>query len=209
MNKRLFLSVTLLLSAMASPAVIAQELAIVENYSQDELLALIASNQHLQQIKADRCQLNRDIQANAEVLKQPAYQFLLGDMLTWGVCLEKNPRLGMEYIKRAAAQGLTEANEQLGRYYFNGIVVPENKQKGLRYLLTAAYAGNLSATLQLADAYLDGEGNADDFAELYRLLALIVSEDKNVLAIAKQRKASIAAMIPASVRELIDLQVDQ
>lgn len=209
MFKRIVLMTLLFASAVASFGANTQELAIVENYSQDELLGLIAGNQHLQRVKADRCQLNRDIRANAEVLKQPAYQFLLGDMLTWGVCLEKNPRLGMEYIKRAAEQGLTEANEQLGRYYFNGIVVPENKQKGLRYLLTAAYAGNLSATLQLADAYLDGEGNADDFAELYRLLALIVSEDKNVLAIAKQRKASIAEMIPTSVRTLIDLQVDQ
>ena len=67
-----------------------QELKIVEIYEQDELLKLIANNAHLARVKSDRCQLNQDIQANADVLKIPAYQFLWGYVVLGSVCRRRS-----------------------------------------------------------------------------------------------------------------------
>lgn len=67
----------------------AQELKVVQLYTQDELLNLIKDNKHLERVVADDCQLIQDIQARADKLRIPAYQFLWGDMLAWGVCVEK------------------------------------------------------------------------------------------------------------------------
>ena len=64
------------------------ELRAVPLYEEYELIEWINSNRHLQQVRdTDNCQLTQDIEARAEVLRLPAYQFLWGDMLAWGVCV--------------------------------------------------------------------------------------------------------------------------
>lgn len=78
-------SVLVLLSLPAKT----QEVAVVQLYTQDELLDLIKQNTHLQRVQKDECQLVSDIQARADVMKVPAYQFLYGDMLAFGVCVKK------------------------------------------------------------------------------------------------------------------------
>ena len=47
----------------------------------------------------------------------PLMEFLYGDMLAWGVCVEQDVELGLYYIENAAHQGLPAALEQIGRYY--------------------------------------------------------------------------------------------
>ena len=186
-----------------------EELKIVETYEQDELLKLIADNTHLQRVKSDRCQLNQDIEANASVLKIPAYQFLWGDMLAWGVCVDTDPELGLVYIKHAADQGLSEAHEQLGRYYNKGIFVAQNTVKAVRHLSTAAYSNNIKALLQLTDIYLSGSGSPIDFEDVYRLLCLAVVDDKQQLKSLKLRKSQLAELLPASVVKRINRETDQ
>ena len=54
---------------------------------------------------------------------QPAiHEFLYGEMLAWGVCVDKDIELGFYYIQSAAHQGLLAALEQLGRYYSRGTI---------------------------------------------------------------------------------------
>lgn len=186
-----------------------EELKIVETYEQDELLKLIADNAHLQRVKSDRCQLNQDIEANASVLKIPAYQFLWGDMLAWGACVDADPELGLVFIKLAADQGLSEAHEQLGRYYNKGIFVAQNTVKAVRHLSTAAYSSNIKALLQLTDIYLSGAGHPIDFEDTYRLLCIAVVKDKQQLKSLELRKSQLAELLPASVVKRINLETDQ
>ena len=135
--------------SLHSAAIHAQEnLVAVQLYSQDELLELINNNTHLQRVVADKCQLVQDIEARAEVLNVPAYQFLWGDMLAWGVCVKADPERGVGFMRRAAEQGLPAGLEQLGRYYAQGKLVQQDKEQAVVFLREAAGLGNLKAQIQ-------------------------------------------------------------
>ncbi len=78
-------------------------------YTEAELIKLINENKHLEQVKSDSCQLVEDIVARATRISLPSYEFLYGDMLAWGVCVEQDVELGLYYMENAAHQGLPAA----------------------------------------------------------------------------------------------------
>ncbi|TRY31713.1 tetratricopeptide repeat protein [Aliiglaciecola sp. M165] len=158
----------------------AEPIKAVELYSQDELLSLIQKNEHLSRVVLDRCQLVQDIEARAETLKIPAFQFLWGDMLAWGVCVDAEPVRGISYMKEAADQGLAPALEQLGRYYAQGKLVQEDKQRAVIYLREAAALGNLNAQIQLADLFIEGFGSPYDYEDAYHWLYNAITDDKDL-----------------------------
>nr|WP_297348893.1 flagellar protein MotX [uncultured Glaciecola sp.] len=158
----------------------AQQLEAVQVYSQDDLIKMINNNKHLERVVADRCQLVQDIEARAEVLRVPAYQFLWGDMLAWGVCVDAEPERGVYYMKEAAAQGLAAALEQLGRYHSVGKLVQEDKKRAVIYLREASALGNLKAQLQLAELFIDGYGSPYDFEDLYHWLYNAITDDRRM-----------------------------
>lgn len=170
----------ILLATLLSASAQSQELEAVQVYSQDELIRLINNNQHLNRIKADRCQIVEDIEARADIMQVPAFQFLWGDMLAWGVCVDNNPTQGIYFMREAANQGLMAALEQLGRYHNTGQFVQQDKKRAVMYLREAAGMGNLSAQLQLADLFLDGYGSPYDFEDLYHWLYNAVTDNKQL-----------------------------
>ncbi|PKI00733.1 flagellar protein MotX [Glaciecola sp. 33A] len=179
----------------------AQQLEAVQIYSQDDLIKMININVHLERVVADRCQLVQDIEARAEVLRVPAYQFLWGDMLAWGVCVDAEPERGIYYMREAAAQGLAAALEQLGRYYSLGKLVQEDKKRAVIYLREASALGNLKAQLQLADLFIDGYGSPYDFEDLYHWLYNAISDDSRThQRIAIYMSELEALMHPKAVR---------
>ncbi|MFT4993614.1 MAG: TPR repeat protein [Paraglaciecola sp.] len=148
----------------------ADEIKAVQLYSQDELIGLINSNEHLSRVVLDKCQLVQDIEARAQTLKIPAYQFLWGDMLAWGVCVPAQPERGIEYMRHAGEQGLPAGLEQLGRYYAQGKFVQQDKQEAVVFLREAAHLGNLKAQIQLAELFIEGFGSAYDYEDAYHWL---------------------------------------
>lgn len=154
------------------------KLQVVQIYSQDELLSLIKENKHLERVKADRCQLNRDIEDHAVKLHIPAYEYLYGDMLAWGVCLEQNPELGIHYIRKSAKQGLVAAIEQMGRYYHQGIFVQKDIEKAHTLIYRAAELGHLQAQIRLVQMHLDGVGSPYDYEQSYKWLHHTIIDDK-------------------------------
>ena len=157
----------------------AQEVKAVQLYTQDELINLINKNEHLDRVVLDRCQLNQDIEARAEVLKVPAYQFLWGDMLAWGVCVEADPVRGIDFMRQAANQGLPAALEQLGRYYSKGTLVQQDRKRAVMFLREAAALGNLKAQMQLAELFIDGYGSPYDYQDAYHWLYNAITDDKS------------------------------
>ena len=180
MIKRASTLLVIVFSSLVSVSLQAQELKAVQLYSQDELITMINQNTHLERIVADRCQLNQDIEAHAEVLKEPAYQFLWGDMLAWGVCVDANPVRGIGFMRDASEQGLPAALEQLGRYYSKGTLVQEDKPRAVMYLREASALGNLKAQLQLAQLFVDGYGSPYDYEDTYHWLYNAITDDKKV-----------------------------
>ena len=159
-------------------AVQAQEIKAVQLYTQDELINMINRNEHLDRVVMDRCQLNQDIGARAEVLKVPAYQFLWGDMLAWGVCVEADPERGVDFMRQAADQGLPAALEQLGRYYSKGTLVQQDRKRAVIFLREASALGNLKAQMQLAELFIEGYGSPYDYQDAYQWLYNAVTADK-------------------------------
>ncbi|MBT0587754.1 SEL1-like repeat protein [Alteromonas sp. SM 2104] len=179
----------------------AEEIKAVQLYSQDELIRLINKNEHLDRVVLDRCQLVQDIQARAEVLTVPAYQFLWGDMLAWGVCVDADPKRGVALMRDAANQGLSAALEQLGRYYAKGTLVQEDKARAVIYLREASALGNMQAQLQLADLFLAGYGSPYDYQDTYHWLYNAITDDKALHSrIADQLSELEKLMHPKAVR---------
>ncbi len=185
----------------AQSSALAQQIKAVELYSQDKLLSLIEKNEHLTQVVLDRCQLVQDIEARAQTLKIPAFQFLWGDMLAWGVCVDAEPVRGIRFMKDAADQGLAPALEQLGRYYSQGKLVQVDKPRAVVYLREAAALGNLNAQIQLAELFIDGYGSPYDYEDAYHWLYNAITNDKTVYAkIAKCMENLETLMHPKAVR---------
>ncbi|WP_339725938.1 tetratricopeptide repeat protein [uncultured Paraglaciecola sp.] len=156
----------------------ADEIKAVQLYSQDELLSLINKNEHLSRVVLDDCQLVQDIQARAEVLKIPGYQFLWGDMLAWGVCVDADPERGIHFMHQAAEQGLAAGLEQLGRYYSQGKLVQQDKERAVVFLREASVLGHLKAQIQLAELFLEGYGSPYDYEDAYHWLYNAITADK-------------------------------
>jgi TPR repeat protein len=154
------------------------QIKAVQLYSQDELLNLININEHLTRVVLDDCQLVQDIQARAETLKIPSYQFLWGDMLAWGVCVDADPKRGINFILQAAEQGLSAGLEQLGRYYSQGKLVQQDKERAVVFLREASVLGNLKAQIQLAELFIEGYGSPYDYEDTYHWLYNAITADK-------------------------------
>ena len=154
------------------------ELKAVPLYRQDELLNWIEQGRHLTQVKQDRCQLTQDIEARASVMKIPAYQFLWGDMLAWGVCIKPDAEIGVQYMWEAANQGLAPALEQLGRYYWKGILVQKDLVRAETLMREAASLGFLRAQIEWVEMLLQGMGSPLDYEEAYHWLHGAVIGDK-------------------------------
>ncbi|MCE2595049.1 flagellar protein MotX [Motilimonas cestriensis] len=177
----------------------AQDYEVVQLYTQDELVVLINNNQHLARVKKDECQLVQDIEAHATKVQEPTYQFLWGDMLAWGVCVDKDPELGVYFMWQAANQGLPAALEQLGRYYVKGTLVQRDIAKAMPLLRESAGLGFLPAQLQWADLLVKGNGSPKDYEEAYRLLHHAIIADKKTHQRAVNTLKQLSQKMPANV----------
>ena len=171
-------SLIMALSSSLSHANLADVGEPVPIYTEAELINLIEKNQHLERVKADKCQLVEDIVARATRISLPSYEFLYGDMLAWGVCVEQDVELGLYYMENAAHQGLPAALEQLGRYYSRGTLVQQDKERAIPYLREAASMGNLNARIHLAELLLRDYGSPLDYEDAYRWLYNSVTADQ-------------------------------
>ncbi|MDP5255313.1 MULTISPECIES: tetratricopeptide repeat protein [unclassified Vibrio] len=168
-------------------------------YSEAELIKLINENKHLERVRADKCQLVEDIVARATRINLPAYEFLYGDMLAWGVCVDQDVELGLYYMENAAHQGLAAALEQLGRYYSQGTLVQQDKERAIPYLREAASQGNLKARIQLAELLLRDYGSPLDYEEAYRWLYQSVTADQRQHRRIAMLRDGLAARMPENI----------
>ncbi len=176
----------------------AGELQAVPLYRQDELLNWIEQGRHLARVKQDRCQLTQDIEARASVMKIPAYQFLWGDMLAWGICTKPDAQIGVQYMWEAANQGLAPALEQLGRYYWKGILVQKDLVRAETLMREAASLGFLRAQMEWVEMLLQGMGSPLDYEEAYHWLHGAVIGDKAMHQKAASLLSRLGNRMPAN-----------
>lgn len=177
------------------------EISSVDIYSQAQLLDLIHKDRYLDRVKADDCQLVQDIEARAQVLKQPLYQFLWGEMLNYGVCVPANPSRGMEILRTSAEQGSPEAMVQIAKYYQDGRFVVQNKDRAVQFLLPAAANGSQPAKMMLVRLMSEGYGSPRDYEMAYHWLFNEVFSDHATKLEAMKLLQGLEAKMPASVVE--------
>lgn len=199
--KKLLLSVLVGCASLSvfKPTLAADDDGVIQLYTQRELLAMIAKNTHLQQIRKDDCQLVEDIKARAEIVKLPSYQFLYGDMLAYGVCVPRDATYGVYMMEQSAHQGLVEAIEQLGRYYHIGKFFQKDIKRALRYLTEAASLGSVKAQLRLVELLGNEQGSPRDYENAYHwLYNAIIADDEQRLK-AEQLLTKLATLMPERV----------
>ncbi len=196
--------ITLLIASSFSATFAAQaeeDDGVIQLYTQRQLLALIAKNTHLQQVRKDDCQLVEDIKARAEIVKLPSYQFLYGDMLAYGVCVPKDPEYGVYLMEQSAHQGLVEAIEQIGRYYHIGKFFQKDLKRALRYLTEAASLGNVNAQIRLVEILSKEQGSPRDYENAYHWLHNTIIGDDKKRQKAQVLLAKLATLMPERVIE--------
>lgn len=198
MRHYLFVFIVLLVISFASQA---QKLTVVQVYTDDMLLDLIKENKHLSQMVIDECQLVQDVEARATISSKPAFQFLWGDMLAYGVCVKKDVPLGLHYMREAADQGLSEALEQLGRYYHIGKFMQVDVRQAIIFLREAASLNNLKAQIRLGEIYNQGQGSPLDYPELYAQLHHSITDDKKTHKKISMLLAQLADKMPERIVE--------
>ncbi|WP_413701223.1 tetratricopeptide repeat protein [Psychromonas sp. KJ10-10] len=172
---------------------------VIQLYTQDELTALIHNNQHLQRVKKDECQLVDDIKAHALKIAEPSYVYLWGDMLAWGVCVDRNAPLGMHYIEQSAKQGLLPAIEQLGRYYEKGTLVQQDKERALIYYREATLQGFLNAKINYVRMLNEGYGSPVDYQDAYSALFHTVVSNKTTHQKIQKMLDELATKMPEHI----------
>lgn len=172
---------------------------VIQLYTQDELTALINNNQHLQRIKKDECQLVEDIKAHALKIAEPSYVYLWGDMLAWGVCVDRDAPLGLHYIEQSAKQGLLPAIEQLGRYYEKGTLVQQDRTRAIIYYREAALQGFLNAKINYVRMLNEGYGSPIDYEDAYSALFHTVVSNKTTHKKIQQMLEQLASKMPEHI----------
>ncbi|RLV59982.1 sel1 repeat family protein [Parashewanella curva] len=175
------------------------QIQAVDIYSVKQLSQLIHQNRYLQQVKLDDCQLVEDIEARAEVLKEPLYQFLWGEMLLTGTCVQQDSRRGMTQLTASANQGSNEALFRLARYYDEGERVIENNETAVKYALPAASGGYIPAQMLLVKLLNEGYGSPFDYEHSYRLLYHNVFDNQASKVKAEKLLKQLATKMPASI----------
>lgn len=71
----------------------------------------------------------------------------------------RDPRKGLDYIARAAAQGFPFATALMGGFYDSGKIVPRDSQRALRFYLATAVQGDIRGMLKASTHYYENEEN--------------------------------------------------
>jgi hypothetical protein len=103
-------------------------------------------------------------------------QFDLGTCFANGDGVAKNPVEAVAWYRKAAAQGLVDADSELGNCYLEGNGVPTDIPEGLKWTRKAAEEGSAPAQNTLGLCYLKGRGVTKDYVEAYKWFNLAVAQ---------------------------------
>ena len=148
----------------------AKTIKAIELYSEPQLLNYIRRGVYLQRVRLDRCQIVADIRDHAQIMKQPAYQYLYAEMLIYGVCVRKDRPRGINMLRDSVRQGLPEAMLRLAQYYDNSTILVPNQEKSVRLSFAASKAGNVRGRLMLVRLLLEGYGSPQMYPQAYEWL---------------------------------------
>ncbi len=106
-------------------------------------------------------------------------QFDIGFLYLYGNVwsdIDANPDLGMQWIRKSAAQGDAQAQDLIGCLHHRGQILAADKVEAVKWLRKSADQGDAYAQSNLGLCYLKGEGVAKDPAEAVRWFRLAAAK---------------------------------
>ena len=107
----------------------------------------------------------------------------------------------MAWTRKAAEQGLADAQSNLGWLYRAGQGVPQNYEQAMAWYRKAAEQGDATAQNDLAVMYANGQGVPQDYVEAHkwRNLAASRASAENQKRYAETRDALAETMTPTQI----------
>ena len=117
----------------------------------------------------------------------PKAQHVLGMLYQNGLGVEKDIKVAIYWLEKAAEQGLKEAENYLGHLYLDGKAVEKDADKAEKWLLLAAKHGEREAQVHLGLMYLDDRAAKKDLrsAEIWLRAAALRDSDEAKEALEK------------------------
>jgi len=106
----------------------------------------------------------------------PRAEFVLGLLYEKGRGIMMDAAAAAEWYRRAADQGLAEAQNNLGALYSNGEGVRHDHAEALKWWTLAADQGLVTSQANLAELYAEGDGVPHDLVQAYKWSALAAGE---------------------------------
>jgi len=106
-------------------------------------------------------------------------QFDLGFLYLYGNVwsdIDANPDLGMQWIRKSAAQGDAQAQDLIGCLHHRGQILAADKIEAVKWLRKSADQGDAYAQSNLGYCYLKGEGVTKNPAEAVRWFRLAAAK---------------------------------
>ncbi len=110
----------------------------------------------------------------------------------------------VKWYRKAAEQGMADAQYNLGLKYDNGLGVPQDYAEALKWYRKAAEQGNASAQTNLGVMYGVGEGVPQDYVQAhvwYSLAAFSFPPGEDRDRVVKNRDIIAEKMTPAQISE--------
>ena len=132
-------------------------------------------------------------------------QFYLGRMHMQGLgSFKPDYNEALEFTRKAARQGLAEAEELLGFLYYYGLGVPQDQKQAAEWLRKAAEQGMSEAQNNLGVLYEKGQGVPQDWVQAYKWYGLAVNAGEEAAVVRMENVA--VSMTPKQIMEAEALQ---
>lgn len=184
----------------------------VNVYTVDELNTYVETGVYMQVIRdRDRCQFTPDIEDRARIVGMPAFEFVWGEMLVSGVCVQQDTELGLDYLQRSVNHAYAPAMIRAAQYYERGYLLPQDKNKAVTLMRAAAALGSRSARLQWADMLVRGLGAPAYYEEAYSWLYHSIFFSDYERAKSTYLQEQMRKMMPANIvaRAISDTYFDR
>ena len=140
-----------------------------------------------------QCQIGNSGLSKIESLERDGTaesQFQLGRHYEYGICVDQNDALAIDWYKKAGAKGSARANYRLGVLFENGWGAEVDPKRAVSFYRFAAIQNHALAQYDLAMMYFEGSGVEQDSVAAYTWLLIAINSGHEMMREQLRRVAS-------------------
>lgn len=140
-----------------------------------------------------QCQIGNSGLSKIETLERTGTaesQFQLGRHYEYGICVDQNDALAIDWYKKAGSKGSARANYRLGVLFENGWGADIDAERAVSFYRFAAIQNHALAQYDLAMMYFEGSGVEQDSVAAYTWLLIAINSGHEMMREQLRRVAS-------------------